>query len=202
MDRPWLATFGVAVVLAAIHLRVSASNGLLLPDGLREAFGASAATVATRPWAQLTAPFFHYGVGHIAYNSLVFALGLPFAMRRLGVARALGLAFVASPLAGFLVNLGVILPLAAAGVGYAEAAAGTRLVGSSIVAFAALGMALASAAWASGPKPAAAVMTFGIYEAALESFGLTQPFVGAYHFTGFVLGILLGRAASRSIPEK
>lgn len=179
-----------------IHAALTARHGFALPDALREAWGASARTVFSRAYALFTAPFLHESLGHVAYNSVLFAIGTPFAVRAFGLP-AVGVAYLASPLAGFLVDVLLILPLAALGLPSAVAAAPERLVGASVVAWAAIGMALAAHAPQLGWIAWAAAAAVVAYEAALAFAGVTQGFVWAYHLTGFGLGA----AAARLLPR-
>lgn len=191
--RPWSILALVLALLWGVHLVVTASEGFALPGSVRERVGASASTVVTRAYAQLTAPFFHDGLAHLAYNTCLFALGLPLALRAYG-ARALAAAYVASPAVGVAVDVLLILPLATAGNATAEGAAPVRLVGSSIVAFALLGMALASMRLRLGERWTWAIAAaVALYEAALALSGTTRPFVWAYHLGGFALGALTAR---------
>lgn len=182
-----------AVVLLAVHVAVT--RGGVLPDALREQFGASAATVASRPWAQATAFWFHESWGHIGYNLAVLAATMPFAVGAHGP-RVVLLGMLASVLAGFFVNLLLIQPLAAAGLSYAADHMTRRLVGASVVVFAGAGMAWA--AWGGpGWARAAALVGFVAFEAALAAFGVTRPWVWAYHVTGGLLGVGFGLAMRR-----
>lgn len=189
----------VVGALWTVHLTATAANGWGLPEATRETFGASASTLLPRLYAQFTAPFFHESLGHLGYNSMLFAVGLPLALRRLGIRRGLLVAYASSPVAGILVDALVILPLAAAGVPVAEAAAPRRLVGASVVAFCALGIAFGG--WRSPRGRATAAAAIGAYELALAAAGVTQPFVFAYHLTGFAFGLAAGHSATRGSSE-
>lgn len=183
MNR-WLALAAVVALLWAIHLAASARNGFALPEATRERVGASASTALSRLHAHFVAPFFHDTLAHLAYNTLLFAIGVPLAVRAMG-GGALAWAYLASPVAGILVDLLLILPLAALGVEAAVDAAPRRLVGASVVAFALLGLAIAAqggAWWWALPALAA-------YEAALALAGVTKPFVWSYHLAGLALGV-------------
>lgn len=159
--------------------------------------GASAETAFTRPHAHLTAPFFHDGIPHLLYNTLLFGLALPYVVRAHGRV-ALVVASFASPLVGVLVDALLILPLAGAGSAVAIAAAPARLVGASIVAFALLGMAIVALAGRIGR--ARSVWLLGalvLYEGLLAATGTTRPFVWAYHLGG----LFLGMTATSSLPR-
>lgn len=197
MDAASRATWGVALVLVVVHLLATGANGFALPEGTREAAGASPSTTLARPWAHLTAPFFHYGLFHLGFNLALLALTMPPALRALGWRRALPAAYAMSPVAGVAVNLLVILPLAGADVAYAEAAVDTRLVGASVVAYAGAGMALVAAApWRARGKLAAAGAVVA-FDGALAALAVTQPFVGVYHVAGFALGAAAAAVLAR-----
>lgn len=196
----WWATALVLAVLWSVHLAATSGNGFALPEGLRSAVGASATTVLSRFHAHFIAPLFHESLGHLAYNSLLLAVGLPVAVRRFGRG-IVPFAYFASPVAGVLVDLLVILPLAALGIAPAVAAAPERLVGASVVAFAALGMAIS--AW-SGERPRVLLVALGLvlYEIALSALGVTQGFVWLYHLAGLAIGLALGhRWVQRDLAE-
>lgn len=181
----------LAAALLAVHLAATRGTGVL-PDGVREQFGASAATVASRPWAQATTFWLHESWGHVAYNLTLLAATMPFAAGAYGP-RVVLLGMLASVLAGFLVNLLLILPVAAAGAPYATDHMARRLVGASVVAFAGAGMAWT--AWGGpGWARAAALGGFVAFEAALAVSGVTRPWVWAYHVTGGLLGVGFGLA--------
>ena len=197
MVRPALRGFilagGLGLLLLALHLWVTRGTGEL-PAAVADRFGASAGTVASRPWAQATAMWLHGSWGHLAYNLIVLMATMPFAIAAFGD-RAVGFALVSSPLAGFAVNLLIILPLA--GVwGYAASAVEPRLVGASLFVFA--GAGIAWVAW-TGPAAwkAAALLAFVAYEIGLAALGMTRPFVGGYHIAGALLGIGWGLAMTR-----
>lgn len=187
--RPVLWLVVVLAALWGVHLAATFRSGLALPDATRQAVGASAETVWRRAWAHFTAPFFHDGLFHLAYNTVLLSVGVTLAVGAFGP-RALGVVYLASPAAGILVDALVILPLAAAGVAYAQDAAPTRLVGASVFAYALLGMALVARAPAWGVAGGAAVAV--AYEVALALLGATRPFVFAYHLTGLGLGLVAG----------
>lgn len=189
--RPALWLAAVLAILWGVHLAATWRNGLALPDATREAVGASARTVWTRFHAHFVAPFFHDGVIHLAYNSVLLAVGVTLAVGALGP-RSLGVAYLASPLAGILVDALLILPLAGAGVAYALEAAPARLVGASVVAFALLGMALAARAPTTLPV-VLGTLAIVAYEVTLAWTGTTRPFVFAYHLGGFLLGLAAAR---------
>lgn len=189
--RPLLALVAVVALLWAIHLAATARHGFALPDGTRAAVGASAQTVWSRFHAHFLAPFFHDGLGHLAYNTALFALALPVAVRAFG-APSLAAAYVASPIAGIAVDALLILPLARAGNGVAIDAAPERLVGASVIAFALVGMALVALQPRIGLWIVAAVVGIVAYEAALALTGTTRAFVWAYHLGGLALGGLAG----------
>lgn len=200
VDRAFVAALGVVLVIVIVHVIVTVRSGFALSDETRDRFGASAATTFSRAWAHFTAPFFHYGWGHIAYNSAILLATMPFALRAFGVGRGLTLAYLASPLSGMLVNVLLILPLAAMGVGYAANAAPARLVGSSVMVFAGAGLALS--AFLAGRDlgivwSAVGVAAFLAYELSLARFGATQSWVWAYHTTGFLVGSIMGRVLLR-----
>lgn len=181
----------VAVGLAVIHVVTTAAHSLVLPDSVRDRVGASPETTLSRPWALFTAPFFHDGLLHLGYNLAVLALTLPLALEAVGINRGLTAAYLASPLGSAAVNLLLILPLAQAGWGWAQAAVEPRLVGASVAIFAAAGMALATRGWSTGAVLAVAG-AYLVYEAVLAITGTTRPFVGVYHGTGFLIGLSLG----------
>lgn len=191
----WTA-LGAGVVLIAVHGAVTLAHGLTLPEHAQAAFGASPGSTFTRPWAHFTAPFFHYSIFHVAFNVTVLALTLPFAVRAFGVTRALPVAFLASPVTGVLVNTLVILPLASQGVAYAESIVEYRFVGASVVAYAGAGLALASTR-ASALTTGAVLVGVLALEATLAVAGVTRPFVGVYHATGFLLGLGAGTFLTR-----
>lgn len=190
MDRAWLLTLVYGSALLAIHLVATRTTGSL-PASIQDTVGASAGTVVSRAWAQTTALWFHSSWGHIGYNLTVVALTMPLAIGAFGP-RALAAALVISPLAGFAVNLLLILPLA--GVwSYAQSAVEPRLVGASIAIFAGAGMAWVS--WsASGILKGSVLVGFLVYEAVLAVLGVTQAFVGVYHVMGALMGIGAGLA--------
>lgn len=175
---------GVLVILWSVQLFVA-------PHVDRDAVGASATTVFSRAYAHFTAPFFHTSYGHIAYNSLLILVGVTLATRALG-ARAVLYAFGISVVTGILVDVVVVLPLAAAGSPAAVAAAPVRLVGASVFAFGSLGLGL---------KPKwglRAIPVLAAYEAVLALTGVTQGFVWCYHLTGFVFGVAFSHAIARA----
>lgn len=175
---------GVLVVLWSVQLFVAPRVDL-------DIVGASATTVISRAYAHVTSPFFHNSNGHLAYNSLLILVGVTLATRALG-ARAILYAFLISVATGILVDLVVVLPLAAAGLPAAVAAAPVRLVGASVFAFGALGLGLQ-------PKWGLVAIPFlGAYEVALALSGVTQGFVWCYHLAGFVLGVALRRGLARA----
>lgn len=186
--REWIVLVAVLGVLWTIHVVATSSNGLALPDTVRERVGASADTVWSRFHAHFVAPCFHDGLFHIAYNTVLFAIALPIAFRAYGP-NAIAFGYLASPIAGILVDVLLILPLAKAGSATAAEIAQTRLVGASVVAFALGGMALASLAPRFGPTPvfliAAAIV---LYEVLLAATATTRPFIWAYHLGGFGIG--------------
>lgn len=194
--RPWLALGLILGILWTIHLAATWRNGFALPDATRANVGASAQTVWSRFHAHFVAPFFHDGLFHIAYNSVLFALALPVAWRAFGWP-ALPLAYLASPIAGILVDALLILPLAARGVPMAVEAAPDRLVGASVIAFALVGMALVALAPRMGQWVFAAVAAVVLYEAILALTGTTRPFVWAYHLGGFGIGLLAALVLAR-----
>lgn len=188
----WPLVFAVALV--AVHLAATRGTGVL-PDAVREQFGASAATVASRPWAQATAFWFHRSWGHLAYNLAVLLAATPWAVGAYGP-RVVLLGMLASVLAGFLVDLLLILPLAAAGLSHAADHAAHRLVGASVVAFAGAGMAWT--AWDGvGWLRAAAFAGFVLLEVGLAVLGATRPWVWAFHVAGGALGVGFGLALRR-----
>lgn len=190
MERSWLLAVGYGLALLAIHLVATRATGTL-PQGLHDQVGASAGTVVSRAWAQTTALWFHSSWGHIGYNLTVMALTMPVALGAFGP-RALLAAIVISPLAGFAVNLLLILPLA--GVwSYAGSAVEPRLVGASIAIFAGAGIAWTSWSAGAGIK-GIALGAFLVYEALLAILGVTQAFVGVYHVMGALMGIGAGLA--------
>ena len=196
MDAAWAWTLALAALLVGIHLAVTARNGFALPETMRDVVGASPATTLTRPWSHFTAPFFHYGFGHLGYNVAILLATMPIALRSFGAGRALPAAYAISPLTGIAVNLLVILPLAALGVQAAQAAAPVPLVGASVMIFAGAGLAASAMLSGRGLGPAwsiGLVALFVAYELVLQSLGLTQHFVWLYHATGFALGSVLGR---------
>lgn len=186
--RPFVVLAAVLALLWAIHLVATWRHGLALPEGTRAAVGASAQTVWSRFHAHFVAPFFHDGIFHLAYNSLLFALALPVALRAFGLP-ALPLAYLASPVAGIVVDALLILPLAKAGNATALEAAPERLVGASVVAFACIGMALVALQPRLGLWTLAVVGGIVVYEVALAAAGTTRPFVWAYHLGGLALGL-------------
>lgn len=184
------ATILIASALVVTHVAATAAHGLVLTDGLRERVGASPETTLTRPWSLLIAPFFHDDLFHLGYNLLVLALVLPWGLEAVGVTRGLTAAYLASPVSVALVNLLLILPLAAAGWGWAQAAVEPRLVGSSVAIFAAAGLALGTRGW-SPTLVAGVTATYLVYETILAATGTTRAFVGVYHSTGFLVGLAL-----------
>lgn len=186
----WTATVA-GLVLITVHLVTTAGHGLTLPESVRETVGASPETTTSRPWALFTAPFFHDGLFHLTYNLAVLALVLPVALGAVGPGRGLSAAYLASPVGAAFVNLALILPLAGAGWAYAQAAVEPRLVGASIAIFAAAGMALVTRPWATQTIVAVGA-AYVAYEVLLAATGITRPFVGIYHVTGFGLGLALG----------
>lgn len=187
--RPFLALAAVLALLWGVHAAATWRTGFALPEATRQAVGASAQTLVTRLYAHFTAPFFHDGLGHLLYNSALLAVALPLAVRAFG-GSAVGVAYLASPAVGILVDALVILPLAAAGVGYAQEAAPVRLVGASVVAFALIGMALGARGGAWVAWGAAALV---LYELTLAATGTTKPFVFAFHLGGLGVGLLAAR---------
>jgi len=180
-------------VLIAVHLVAAGTHRL--PAETLERVGASAGTLLSEPWRQLTALWFHHGWGHLAYNLAVLGATWPVARRRLGP-WTVPLALLASPLVGILVDLALVLPLAAADWSYAVAARDNLLVGASVAVMAGAGMA-----WWALPRrwhlPVA--VAYVAYEAVL-ALGVTQPFVGVYHVAGASLGAWMGRWAGPSRP--
>lgn len=187
IGKEWIALAGVLAMLWSIHVAATAMHGFALPDALRERVGASADSVWSRFHAHFTAPFFHDRVPHIAYNTVIFAIVLPLAFRAYG-AKAMLLGYVASPIAGIAVDVFLILPLANAGWPSAIETGRTRLVGASVVAFALAGMAIVANAPRLGIFSVAIAGGIILYEAALASFGVTQPFIWAYHLAGLGIG--------------
>lgn len=188
MDAAQRTALGLAGLLTLVHLVATARNGLALPESLRAIVGASPATTTRRPWALFTAPFFHDDLFHLGYNLVVLGITLPVALEAAGIARGTLAAYLASPLASAFVNLALILPLAAAGWGWAEAAVDPKLVGASVVIFAGAGIALATRDWRAGTIALVAA-AYIAYEAVLALTGTTRPFVGVYHVTGFAVGV-------------
>lgn len=191
--RAILLAAGYALALLAIHILVTRGTGAI-PTDLKQSVGADAGSVLTRPWAQFTAPWFHTSWGHIGYNMAVLMATLPFAIHVHG-AKTIPLLLLASALAGFAVNLLIILPLA--NIPYAASVVDGRLVGASIAIFAGAGIAWTTwtgAAWAKG----AALGGFVLYEALLALMGTTQAFVGVYHVAGALAGIGIGTALKGS----
>lgn len=185
-----MLTLAYAGLLLGIHLVATRATGAL-PQGLHDQVGASAGTVVSRAWAQTTALWFHNSWGHIGYNLTVLALTMPVAIGAFGP-RALLAALIISPLAGFAVNLLLILPLSHVW-GYAASAVEPRLVGASVAIFAGAGVAWAS--WsASGLVKGAVLAGFLAYETVLAVLGVTQAFVGVYHSMGALMGIGAGLA--------
>lgn len=191
--RAWIVTGIYIAVLFAVHLVVTRGTGTL-PDATRELVGASAASMKNRLWAQGTALWFHDSWFHITYNSTLLLLTLPFVLDTYGT-KALGFMLVSSPIAAILVNLLLILPTAALGWGYAEEAAGKRVVGASIVVFAGIGLALMAAPplWSIG-----IVAALVVYELILACTGKTGPMVAAYHLGGLALGMGWALALTRA----
>lgn len=187
------AALGLAGLLAAIHLLLTGSNGWVLADSLRAWYGASPETTLSRPWALFVAPFFHDDVFHLGYNLALLLAVAPPALEAVGVARGLAAAYLASPLASAFVNLALILPLASLGWGWAQAALEPRLVGASVMIFAAAGIALATREWR-GTTIALVAAAYLAYETVLAATGTTRPFVGVYHVTGFAVGFGLARS--------
>ncbi len=185
----WLLAGLYAVALLAIHLVATRGSGNL-PAALNRSWGASAGTVGPRWWAQFTAPWFHEDWFHLGYNLSVLAATMPLAVGAWGP-EALMVALLASPAAGFTVNLGILLPGARRGWQYAQAAVEPRLVGASVVIFAGAGLALAGSGWSWGWQVAVAG-AFAAYEAVLATARVTKPFVGIYHYAGFMIGFGVG----------
>lgn len=190
--REGLVVAGLVGALFAVHLVATRDHGYALPDSTREVVGASAKTVWSRFHAHFTAPFFHDSLFHLAYNSVILALALPVALRAFGPTALLA-GYLASPLAGILVDLLIILPLAGAGWASAAATAQARLVGASVVAFALAGMALVALAPRLGLLAPVLVGALVAYEVLLATLGITRPFVWAYHLAGLGLGLLVAR---------
>lgn len=191
--REWLILLGALGILWSIHLAATTSNGLALPDATRERVGASADTVWSRFHAHFVAPLFHDGLAHIAYNSVLFAIALPIALRAFG-AKAILFGYLASPIAGIAVDVLLILPMAKAGSSAAAEIAATRLVGASVIAFALGGMALV-ALWAKlGPLAFAIAAGVVVYEIILATLAITRPYIWAYHLTGFGVGAAMALA--------
>jgi membrane associated rhomboid family serine protease len=193
---PRRTAIAAASLLVLVHLVATFRHGFALPDSLRSIVGASPNTTLTRPWALFAAPFFHDDFFHLGYNLAVLAATLPVALEAVGPLRGLAAAYLASPVASAFVNLALILPWAALGWGWAEAAVNPRLVGASVVIFAAAGIALATRDWSTRTRALVAV-GYLAYETVLAVTGTTRPFVGVYHVTGFALGLLLG---ARGLP--
>jgi hypothetical protein len=176
----------VAAAFLAIHIAVLKFS---YPSVISEQFGASAATVTSRPWAQFTALWFHNSWGHIGYNLAILLALWPVTMSD---GRGLAAAFIASPLAGFTVNLLIILPLASLYPDVAEMG-GHRLIGASMVIFAGVGIGWAAWDIDIGWK-IAAVAGFVTYEATLGFLAVTQPFVAVYHIVALGYGLGFGAA--------
>lgn len=189
MWRPDESTWLFLALLAGLHVLATRGTGTL-PTHVQETFGASAATVLTRPWAQATALWFHQSWGHLAYNLAVLLATMPFAVAAFGP-KALPAMVVASILGGFLVDLVLILPLSSVWQ-HAAAAVQPRLVGASMAIFAGAGMAWA--AWDATSAKAAVAVAWVAYEVALGVFGVTQPFVWAFHLAGGAIGVGMARA--------
>jgi membrane associated rhomboid family serine protease len=162
---------------------------------LRAWFGASPETTLSRPWALFTAPFLHDDLFHLGYNLVVLGATLPFALEAMDPVRGLAASYLASPLASAFVNLALILPLASLGWRWAQAAVEPRLVGASVAIFAAAGIALVTRDW---PATRIGLVAAGYiaYEATLAVNGVTRPFVGVYHVTGFGVGAAIGLKAA------
>lgn len=183
---PYLPSLLLILLLASVHAAASPDV-----DAARVAWGASAETVFSRFFAHFTAPFLHNGWGHLAYNAALLLIGLPVAVRRLGARLAVPLAYLASPVAGILVDLAIVLPLAALGVPAAVDAAPLRLVGASVVAFAGIGLALV----ARGPRwIVGGTALLAAYEVALRVGGVTEGFTWCYHLAGLGVGLAFGWA--------
>lgn len=181
---PYLPSLLLILFLASVH--AAAASDL---EATRIAWGASAETVFSRFFAHFTAPAFHNGWGHLAYNATLLLVGLPFAVRRFGARSTVPLAYLASPLAGILVDIAIVLPLAALGMPAAIDAAPRRLVGASVVAFAGIGLALV----AKGPRFIVAGTIFlAAYEVVLLTLGATAGFTWCYHLAGLGMGLMLG----------
>lgn len=192
--RAWWFTLAYAVVLLAIHIAVTKGTGNL-PSGVVQSFGANAGSVGRRFWAQFTSPWFHETWFHLGYNLAVLLATMPVALHAYGP-RVLAAALASSPLAGFTVNLLLLLPLAALGWTYAASAVDPRLLGASVVIFAGAGMALVS--WQAGvPLRIGIGVAFLAYEALLALAGWTRPFVGVYHGAGLLFGVGWGLAFER-----
>lgn len=188
LDAPRAAALALVAGLAVVHLLATFRHGLALPESLRALVGASPSTTLSRPWALFTAPFFHDDLFHLGYNAAVALLVVPPALAAVGLGRGLVAAYLASPIASAVVNLALILPLAAAGWGWAEAAVDPKLVGASVMIFAAVGIALATRDWSTSTI-ALVAGGYIAYEVLLAVTGTTRPFVGVYHATGFALGL-------------
>ncbi|MDX1610859.1 MAG: rhomboid family intramembrane serine protease [Candidatus Thermoplasmatota archaeon] len=189
MELAWKVALGVGALLVAVHGVATARTGWVLTEEVRHLVGASPGTTLERPWAHLTAPFFHDGLFHLSYNLTVLLITLPVALAAMGPWRGAVLAYLASPVSAILVNLLLILPLAAAGWSYAQVAVDPRLVGASIMIFAGAGMALATRPWSATTVALVAIAFVG-YELVLAVTGTTRPFVGVYHVTGAATGFL------------
>jgi hypothetical protein len=179
----WVCLGVVAAALLTVHLVATRGTGHLEGQPLATA-SVTPATTLTHWWHHLWAGFFHHSWGHLAYNVAVLAVALPFAARQQPAWLTLANAYWIGPFVVFTLHLALVLPLAHAGVPYAERALDYRLVGYSVMAYSIAGMALtlapANAAWI-------AAGALAVYEAALAVW-VTGPFIGVYHVAGFGMG--------------
>lgn len=181
---------GGAILLTLLVVHVVATHGTgTLRDPLRSQVAITPRTTLSHWWHHLVAGFFHNSWGHLAYNSVLFAIAWTFSTRAASPWTTAGTMYAIGPSVVFLLHLAMVRPLAASGLAYAQQAMDLPLVGFSVMAFSVAGMALAQLpTWGA----AASLAGIAVYEVVLAVW-VTQPFVFAYHLAGLMAGFAVRR---------
>jgi membrane associated rhomboid family serine protease len=174
----------VLLLLLGLHLAATRGTGDLR-DPEQSKLAVTPRTSLSLWWHHLWAGLFHKSWGHIAYNLVVFAVAFPLAARAMGPLQTMANAYWIGPFTVFALHLLVVLPLARAGVGYAQGALDYPLVGFSVMAY-----SVAGAAFVLAPPLVAAGFAVALvaFEAAMAGLGSTGPFIWLYHLGGFGMG--------------